>query len=296
MRILITGANGYIGSRLVSYFNNLKNSNSNFLLLENTVNLVDFKNVVSELINLKPDIIIHCAGASSVPKSIENPYIDFEKNVLTTRNLLEAIRVYSLETQFIYMSSAAVYGNSNQIPISEKNELNPISPYGYSKLCSEILIRQYTDIYNLKCAVLRIFSIYGNGMEKQVVYDIFNKFFDSNYENVELFGTGEEERDFIHIDDLKGIIKFFIQNKITGIYNIASGNSTKIKDLAKAIKEVTGSEKGIQFKGEVRKGDPLKWQVDINKIKQLGFQPSISLEEGIKMYYEWYRSSRNHKN
>lgn len=290
MRILITGERGYIGRYLLR--NGIGLNGTEIVLFSEKTDLLDFPKVNSELKSLKPDIIIHCAGASSVINSLNNPYSDFEKNVLTTRNLLEAIRLNCSYTHFIYLSSAAVYGNPKKMPIVESVELNPISPYGFSKVCSETLIQQYINIYGFKCTVLRIFSIYGDGIEKQVVYDIFNKFFDSKNQQVELFGTGSEERDFIHIEDFKQIIKMIIQEKVTGTYNVASGQSVKIRDLTEIIKRIIGSEKNVGFKGENRKGDPVKWQVDIDKIKDLGFQPSISLEEGINMYYEWYRKSR----
>lgn len=293
MRILITGANGYIGSKLVSYFNNLKNPSIDLLLLGDEVNLEDFKNVVLELIKLKPEIIIHCAGASSVGNSFENPYMDFQKNVLTTRNLLETMRIYFPNTHLIYLSSAAVYGDTTDMPIKESNHFNPISPYGYSKVCSEYLIQQYRELYNVQSTVLRIFSVYGNGMQKQVVYDIFKKFYDKNSNEVVLFGTGEETRDFIHIQDLGRVVKLIINSNLLGVFNVASGKSISIKQLAELIKEVIQSEKEIKFIGESRTGDPLKWTVDISKLVHYGFKSTKNMEEGLKEYNEWFKGEIN---
>lgn len=286
MKILITGERGYIGGILKKSFE-VKHD-----IYTLGYDLLDFRHLLLSLKEIQPDVIIHCAGASSVFNSLEDPYNDFEKNVLTTRNLLEGVRLCSPKIQFIYMSSAAVYGNPEKMPISEEDAFNPISPYGYSKVCAETLIKQYTDIYKIKCAVLRVFSIYGNEMKKQVVYDIFSKFFNPDLTVIELFGTGNEERDFIHIEDFKKVIIMFIERELTGTFNIASGYSTRIKDLAETIQKVVGSNKKIVFKGESREGDPIKWQVDTNKIKELGFHPSISLYEGIKLYHEWFKQQK----
>lgn len=290
MNILITGSEGFIGSNLVGFFNNQNDTNYITSKIGRSVDLLNFEQLSLTLKEINPTVIIHCAGASSVADSFNNPAIDFEKNVLTTRNLLEYIRRENKEVHLIYLSSAAVYGNTESNSIVEETTLSPISPYGYSKVCAETLIKQYERCYDLNCSVLRVFSVYGGQMSKQVIYDIFTKFYDENSATVRLLGTGEETRDFIHIYDLCKVIELILSKRIFGIYNIATGQSYSIKHIAEVIQKCIGSEKEIIFIGDSRVGDPIKWRVDVSKIRDRGFVQEIHLEEGIKKYYEWFKN------
>lgn len=297
MKILVTGSDGFIGGHLVKY---LIDRNYDIVCLQKSTNI--FKGVntyIGDLVNNqyldevmlieKPDLCIHCAGSSSVQFSIDFPYEDFSKTVLTTRNLLEAIRVNSNKTKLLFLSSAAVYGNQTSNLITEDTQSSPISPYGFNKLTAENLILQYEKVYGVQSTILRIFSVYGNGLKRQVIYDVFRKLLDDTDEEIRLFGTGKESRDFIHISEVIAIIDIIIKKDLNGLYNLASGNSIEIKDLAGIIKEEIGSNKRIHFEGFVKVGDPLNWSVDIRKIRNEGFTPKVSLREGIKEYYDWLR-------
>lgn len=282
MKILITGGEGYIGGWLYEYLH------KKHKVYKERIELLELATVKEKVQEIRPDVIIHCAGASSVAQSFQSPHIDFEKNVITTQNLLEAIRSCSDETHFIYLSSAAVYGNPVSSPITETTLTNPISPYGYNKYISELIIKQYTDLFKISATVLRIFSVYGQGMCKQVVFDIFEKFNDPNTETILLSGTGNETRDFIHIIDLCRVIEVVIKNKIYETINVASGESVSIKKLANAIKTEMNSQKSITFLGDQRIGDPISWIVSVDTLKSKGFNRVITLQEGLKQYNEWY--------
>lgn len=299
MKILITGASGFIGKYLVERFKKLNyevisvtRTKVESLYLENGMILDNLGSVEELIAEIKPNMCIHCAGASSVQLSLENPYVDFNDNVLTTRNLLEAIRIHSPLTKLIYLSSAAVYGDPKQFPINEYSECSPISPYGYNKLIAENLINQYKSIYGIDSAILRIFSVYGNGLRKQVIHDTFEKFLNDNLQEVKLFGTGEETRDFIHVSDIFEIINLVLEKKLNGVYNVGSGTSISIEELAYLIKQELNSQKEILFEGAARSGDPLKWTVDIKPIKEQGFTPKKKIKDGLKEYHEWLRYNK----
>ncbi|WP_107840271.1 NAD-dependent epimerase/dehydratase family protein [Metasolibacillus meyeri] len=281
--MLITGREGYIGGEL---YKQLQNQHE---IYEKRIELLDYQEIENFIKKFHPEVVVHCAGASSVAMSFEKPSEDFEKNVLTTKNILEALRLHSPKTHFIYLSSAAVYGNPIDDPITEESAVSPISPYGYSKVCSEYLIKQYNEVFQVPTSVLRIFSVYGQGMTKQVIYDIFEKFSDKSMDVVYLFGTGQETRDFIHVYDLCNIIELIIEKNIHGILNVASGESISIKDIANLIKQEMQSDKPIVFQGDARIGDPINWHVNINNLKKIGFEQKITIQEGLKYYHEWYK-------
>lgn len=228
----------------------------------------------------KPDVVVHAAGTASVPLSMKQPYTDFSISVPATAILLDALRTHAPASRFIFLSSAAVYGNPHKLPIDEQMDAAPISPYGYHKLMGEELCREYATIYNMQTTVLRIFSAYGPGLTKQVVYDIICKFM--NEPEVRLYGTGQESRDFIHARDIASAIY-----SITSVadqdlvYNLASGTETKISELAHLIKQKMGSGKPVTFNGEMEPGKPNNWVSDISRIQKTGFQPKISLPDGI---------------
>ncbi|NOT98961.1 MAG: NAD-dependent epimerase/dehydratase family protein, partial [Sideroxydans sp.] len=134
----------------------------------------------------KPDVIVHCAGGASVGFSVEQPAVDFDLTVKTTSNVLEYIRLYTPATRLVYPSSAAVYGQVKTLPIIETAHLNPVSPYGVHKLMAESLCQLYAKEFGLSVAMVRLFSIYGNGLRKQLLWDACKKLCQGKKE---FFGT-----------------------------------------------------------------------------------------------------------
>ena len=140
----------------------------------------------------KPQAIFHIAGGSSVPLSLENPYLDYQRTVGTTIDVLEFARLNSPETKIIYPSSAAVYGSINKDRISEKTPLKPVSPYGVHKKIAEYLCLSYGQHFSIATSVVRLFSVYGIGLRKQLLWDACSKL---SRNEVTFFGTGHETRD-----------------------------------------------------------------------------------------------------
>lgn len=293
MNILIIGSQGFIGSNLVKFFTERNtriwqaalrpSQESGFFLLDNTS--TDFDQVFKQE---NFDVCINASGSANVNFSFENPGKDFELNVLNVHKILVAIRNYQPQCKFINFSSAAVYGNPKKLPISEDEIVSPVSPYGFHKLQSEYLLTEYHKFFGLSTCSLRVFSAYGEGLKKQLFWELFQKL---NTDTVELFGTGEESRDFIHIQDLLLAIDCIIKNADFkgNIYNLASGIETTIKDAAFVFNTNFENKKEIIFTKKVKIGDPNNWQADISKIKKIGFEPTITLDEGLKRYAKWLK-------
>jgi len=291
-KILITGANGFIGSHLVQYFVNkkysvyaldiIKSSNENVKSYQIDMIKDDLSSFVYEI---KPEIIIHCAGSASVPLSIENPQQDFDKNVIVLFRFLDALKKNNLKPIFLFLSSAAVYGNPRTMPIKESAINKPISPYGLNKKICEDICNFYREQENPNIKILRLFSVYGIGLKKQLFWDMYQNI--TKKGNLELFGTGNETRDFINIEDLVEIVYLIINNK-GHIFNIANGFEISIKEVANIFLALLGkSMNSLSFVGNIRLGDPTNWVADITKIKKIGYNQKITITAGIEKYIAW---------
>ncbi len=216
MKILIIGSKGFIGSHLVAYFTEKKNVS----VWECDV-VVDY--VTPQYVQLDAtnadyhslfegqqfDICINCSGAASVPDSIIQPLRDFNLNMVNVFKLLDAILKYNKTCKFINLSSAAVYGNPQENPIKETAVLQPISPYGKHKQMAEMICKEFHQQFCIATCSLRIFSAYGNGLKKQLFWDLYQK--TKSSKEICLFGTGNETRDFIHVSDIARVIDLVIQ-------------------------------------------------------------------------------------
>jgi len=290
MKILIIGAAGFIGEACVHYFSK-KNETTGFDCVgQRSKNMVIDKDFMPlhQLVSQKFDAIINCAGSSDISDSFVNTGKDFQLNVLFIQQILESIKTTSPLTKIINLSSAAVYGNPKHLPIKEESLLLPCSPYGFHKLLSEQIMREYAKFNNLKTLSLRIFSAYGPGLKRQFFYDLYNKF-RSRESEIELSGTGYESRDFIFILDIMQAIDVLLKNaQFNGeVYNIACQEETFIEAAAMLFANICGYTGKIKFSQEQLKGYPLNWKADISKLKSLGFSAETKLEEGLTLYYKW---------
>lgn len=301
MKLLIIGSKGFIGSNLFNYFN----SQNGYQIwqcdvLKNSLNEQNYYTIDSEIQDyefifkkIQFDVCINASGNGHVSLSLNNPKHDFVLNTFNVFKMLEAIRVFNVNCKFVNISSAAVYGSPITLPISENHELQPLSPYGFHKMFAEQLCKQYYMLYNLKTCSLRVFSAYGNGLKKQLFWDIYQKY-KSTDNKIELYGTGMETRDFIHIDDLIEAINLVILNCEfkSECINIATGIETKIKDATNFLLKQFPLKKEMVFNAQLKKGDPLNWQADVAYLKSLGFYQKISLEEGLSKYSKWVQENQ----
>lgn len=290
-KILITGVSGFIGSHCYDYFS--KNGYAVFGIDRNLCNkpdcikgTVSFENLCS--FNTSFDYIIHLAGSGTVGESSRNPDEEFKKTVESTKELLKFIDDTSPKTKIIYSSSAAVYGDGYKIPIKESFPINPFSAYGEHKVLVEKLLQQDNVKNNRQHVIIRFFSVYGEGLKKQVLWDTCNRIKDNMcLSAINCFGTGNELRDFIHIEDALQMINLSMKEEVRGVYNCGTGISTSISCIINKLGSLLEYSGDFYFENERQKGNPGSLIADISSAKSLGFVPSVSLEDGLKRYTEW---------
>lgn len=298
MKILVIGSLGFIGRHCVNYFEGkgyavlgcdiYPSSEKNYIQLDE--NVPDYSKVFSSGVF---DVCINASGSKGVGFSIENTELDYKQNVTNVALMLDALKRTNPQCKFINLSSAAIYGNQNELPIKESFSPAPISPYGKHKLESELLLKEKYNKDGLKTCSLRIFSAYGPGLKKQLFWDIYQKIKGANNSKIQLFGTGKETRDFIFISDITHAIESIIKNyDFTGeAINVATGSEITIENAASLFLKCFGNSYSLHFMGTHKKGDPEKWRADITRLKGLGFKPQISFEEGIKLYALWLKEN-----
>jgi len=295
LKILILGSEGFIGSHCVSYFIAQGHTVYGLDLFEQPTQAYTYTKVsrlspeLEELFTKQPfEVVINASGSGNVMYSMTHPVIDFEANSLDTIRVLDTIRKYQPSCRYIHISSAAVYGNPQRLPVYEDDASMPLSPYGWHKLISELLCKEYYSLYALNLAVIRPFSVYGKGLKKQLFWDLFNKIVNSSGV-IELHGTGQESRDFIHVEDLVRAIALIIEkgNMRGEVYNVASGVETTIQQAAQLFIETLKGPVEYTFSGRTREGDPLNWRADISRLQSLGFRTSYTLPMGLSEVSGW---------
>lgn len=235
-----------------------------------------------------PDVFVHAAGNGKVGTSWPDPYDDFLNNAASTAAVVEALRRFSPETVLILPSSAAVYGDVQIIPTSEDAPRAPISPYGVHKQMAEDICIAASNLFGMKCIVLRIFSLYGPGLKKQLVWDIFHRL-KSHPRELVLSGVADASRDFLFVDDC--VEQMFLAaeqcQQYPCILNSGTGRGTSIHDIATQLIDLMSPTTELIFDGQTRPGDPHHMRADISKAMALGFHPKTKLEDGIRKYLDW---------
>jgi UDP-glucose 4-epimerase len=300
-KILITGAHGFIGRYAAKFFSGMGWHVTGIDLTswdegeKGLWGITDWHTSDITLDNLmsyagKPDLIIHCAGSGTVGFSMTHPYEDYKMNVDTTMSILEFARLHAPEARILYPSSAAVYGAANRIPIDELVEPNPITPYGVHKKSAEDLCRSYAHYFGLSVAIIRLFSIYGIGLRKQLLWDACLKI--HNHEN-SFWGTGFETRDWVHVEDA---VALFNKTAIHAssqcpVVNCGSGLGVPICDILSEIFRCFGRTDSTTFSGTSRSGDPLHYVADISLARMWGWKPERDWRQGIREYVEWFKAN-----
>ncbi|AFJ43995.1 NAD-dependent epimerase/dehydratase family protein [Francisella orientalis] len=299
-KILITGAKGFLGSNISKFFK--ERGYQTYEIGDGSLSIKESQSIgldywqsgnisIKAILEFKQifDIIIHCGGSGSVGFSIENPYQDFKKTVDGTLEVLEYMRVYNPKAQLIYPSSPAVQGEHTNTPIKEDYVGKPASPYGYHKKIVEDLCQSYSEKYSLKISVVRLFSVYGNGLKKQLLWDAYNKIRYSSKE-VEFWGTGEETRDFIHIEDVLIIfLKLLNISEQFIILNGGTGLKYTVRQVVEIVKNLVNPKISIEFNRKVNIGNPIYYCADITKLKEICSSPSIKFEYDIVGYIDWVK-------
>ena len=243
---------------------------------------------IAELIS-SADYVFHEAAQVSVVESIHDPLFTEEVNVLGTLNILKAL--LEGHGKLIFASSAAVYGDNQNLPLKETERPRPLSPYGVTKATGEEYLRVYHELYGLPVVALRYFNVFGPRQSVNQYAGVISIFINRALKNEPLviFGDGKQMRDFIYVKDVvKANLLAAESRRANGkVFNVATGKQTSILELAMKIIEITGATSSIVF-DKPRPGDIRHSLADISEIKKLGFEPEWSLEEGLKKTVEWY--------
>lgn len=235
-----------------------------------------------------PELVVHAAGGASVRAAEENAEADRQRTVASTAALLDALRHRAPDTCLLLPSSAAVYGNDHDTPIVEAAAVTPISAYGRHKRQAEELCLEAATHGSLRLAIIRFFSLYGAGLRKQIFWDLWNKM--GRGGTLILGGTGDETRDFMHIDDATRLLLHVAPHtspKTPIIVNGGTGRATTIREATLLMERLCGSTAQLSFSGEARQGDPAHLVADVTRLEKLGYSHTVTLPDGLADYARW---------
>lgn len=303
MRVLVTGGAGFIGGHVavflsekgyeVTALDNLERPSRSSLerLREAGVPLL-VSDLREEASCSGFDVVVHAAAYIDVAESVEKPAEYFENNVVATAKLAKACAESGVKL-FVFLSSAAVYGEPAYLPVREDHPARPISPYGLSKLAAEQVLELFNRVYGLSYLTFRLFNVYGPG-QSAAYAGVIAKFVERAARGLPpvIFGDGEQTRDFIHVRDVARALLRALEREVKNeVFNIASGKPTSILELARLVLKLAGLRAEPVFE-KPRPGDIKHSYADITKARQLlGFQPAVSLEEGLSELLSVARAS-----
>ncbi|MFC4022448.1 NAD-dependent epimerase [Oceanobacillus longus] len=334
MMILVTGAAGFIGAHLSKrllllgypvigidnmndyYDVELKENRLKWLSDENFT-FVKMERENQDQINAlfkeyQPSIVIDLAAQAGVRYSLENPHAYINSNIVGFIHILEACRHHNVD-HLIYASSSSVYGANTKLPFSVHDNVDhPVSLYAATKKANELMAHTYSHLYGLPTTGLRFFTVYGPwGRPDMALYQFTEAILEGK--PIKIYNHGNMERDFTYIDDIvEGIVRIMnhlpnsnakwsdnpdasSRNAPYKIYNIGSNTPVKLMDFIAAIENKLGVEAKKEYL-PLQSGDVLQTYADIDDlIKDVGYKPSTSIEEGISEFIDWYKDYYGYK-
>ncbi|MDH7592750.1 MAG: SDR family oxidoreductase [Methanomicrobiales archaeon] len=306
MRYAVTGGAGFIGSHLarallpahevviVDDLSSGKKSRIERLHASGALTL--FKGSVTDRSLLARafegvDGIFHLAALVSVPRSVAQPLLSHEVNLTGTLNALIAARESGVE-RFVFASSSAVYGESEDLPLHEALEPLPASPYAVTKVGGEQYCRLFSSLYGLSTVSLRYFNVFGPEQDPSSMYAAVIPAFIGRLlagERPVVHGDGLQTRDFVYVKDVVAANLLAMRSRSEGTFNIGSGRATSILELLHTIRQLT-SARVKPHHGPPREGDVRHSVADISRAaRELGFSPAYTLEEGLRETIAWFR-------
>jgi len=301
MRVLVTGGAGFIGSTIVRRLLELGHEtvvldNLSSGYRENLVPAVAFVEGDvrdAEAVGVAIEgcvVVIHLAASVGNARSIADPQSDSAINVVGTLNVLEAARAQGVR-RVVFSSSAGIFGELKTLPIAENHPQDPDSPYGTSKLAAEKMCLVYNKLYGMHNICLRYFNVYGLRQRYDAYGNVIPIFADRILKGVPMtiFGDGEQTRDFVNAADVAAAnLAAAFAGTVSGVFNIGSGESITINDLARLMQEVSGTHVGVEY-GPERPSDVRDSLADISAARAaLGFAPAVPIGgRGLEEYMEW---------
>jgi len=299
MKILITGGAGFIGSHTAELF--VRDGHQVSVVDDFTTGRVSNLAAVTDEIELigidirdaaalskacrGMDIILHLAAVSSVRRTIEEPLATHEVNTAGCLSVMEAARENKVQ-RVIFSSSAAVYGDDPELPITESSPVRPLSPYGWHKLTGEFYGENYRQLYGIDFLALRYFNVYGSRQNPASPYSgVLTIFMDRcrRDEPLTIFGDGEQTRDFIHVSDIAqvNLLAAKADGPLPGVINVASNTETSINEVASLIRSLTSSESEI-IHAAPSEGD-IRRSFASNELlaATLGYKPEVTIDDGL---------------
>lgn len=292
MRVLITGANGFVGWHLSNYL-----KKKGFTVIRTDIksadyigDLLDDNFVFSILKNLEFNAIVHLAAITDIRSTVEDPYTCYKINNLSTLNMLELASRKKCD-RFVYSSSANVYGLPLELPVKETTPFNPRLPYDYSKVIGEYLVNSYSKHKGLPTTILRSWKLFG---ERDSLKTAIPRFIISCLKGkpIPLYNSGRDTTDPYYVENYCYAIELCLKKDeaINEVFNVGTGNELSIKDIAEIIRRITKSNSKIELlpPRSPLEAEPMRSYPSIEKIrKKLGYEPLISFEEGLRRTIEW---------
>jgi UDP-glucose 4-epimerase len=300
-RVLVTGGCGFIGShlvgRLVQMGSRVTSLGGNRDEAEQRDGAQYIFGAISrdtlETVNFVPDTVFHLAGGASVAASVANPPGDFLTSVFSSVLLLDFLRTYWPQSQLVYVSSAAIYGEAEHKKASHDLSCLPISPYGVHKKQVESLLLDHARMYQTRSVIVRPFSVYGPGLRKQLLWDAMQK---ASRGSFEFFGSGHELRDWIYISDLVDCLLQVAEHASTDVpvYNAGTCRAVSVRDVLTELFRAAGIDREPEFLGKRKEGDPDRLVADDSAEDLLGPLFLTPLSEGLLAYVNWYSQRGSH--
>jgi UDP-glucose 4-epimerase len=291
-RALVTGANGFIGRRLVAH---LAERGRDVVAVDRVpctgvpgpsiVLDVRTPGALAGLLDGETTVF-HLAAWADIRRSLEDPRGDFDSNVRGLFEVIESAR--HAGARVVFASTASVFDTGNVLPWAERAYRRPASPYAAGKLAGEAYCQAFHRSYGVDVRIARMFNVYGIGMTRFVIHDLVRKI-QVNPKTLEILGTGTQVRDFLYVDDaVRGLVTIDQHGEAGEDYNLGSGIPVRIIDLARAIGALMGHPSiAIVPTGRSFPGDTPCWYADISKIRRLGFAPEVPLDLGLRRTVDW---------
>jgi UDP-glucose 4-epimerase len=248
-----------------------------------------------------PDVLFHATGTASVRASLDAPLADLRASVQSFANALDAVRRSGARPLVLFPSSAAVYGDPARLPVGEDAPARPISPYGFHKAACELIAREYADCFGVRVVVCRLFSLFGAAQRRLLVWELYRQCAGAD-STVWLGGTGEETRDYLHVDEVSSALLRLAEARLAGgagdaggaggeclAVNVASGEEVSALELARRVRDLVAPAKEIRCRGALRPGDPRAWRADTSRLRGLipGWRPRPLAESLAACVAEW---------